>query len=301
MERNAMNVNEVPRQDSAGRLAGKVAVVFGAGGPDSGWSNGSAVSAIFGREGAKVFAVDRNVEAAANTARTISALHGACEVGTADVTKYDEVAGVVEQCVKTFGRIDILYNNVGAGAIGHGGVVETTEEMWRKSVDLNLTSAFFTCKCVLPYMREQRSGSLVHLSSMAAFLYMKDTMAAYSAAKAGLIQMSRTIAMQHITQGIRSNCVIAGYIDTAEIRRRAGLRFGSERVDEVMAIRGSVIPPRKAGSVWDIAHAVLYLASDESSYVTATELFVDGGTTTAVCDSYGDKIPERPQPGGIPG
>lgn len=286
-----MDVDEVPASPTGGRLAGRIAVVAGAGSPGDGWSIGGAVAALIAREGASVFLIDHSAEAAERTRAVVDAFGRPCAVAVADMTRLDDVRAAIDDCVAVFDRIDILYNNVGAGAIGHGGVAETTEEMWRRSVDLNLNSAYFASHCVLPVMRRQGSGTLIHLSSVAAIAYMHDTMAAYSAAKAGLIQMSRTIAMQHVDQGIRSNCVIAGSIETAEIRRRAEARFGAARLAEVMALRNSVLPGKRSGTVWDVAYAVLYLASDEARYVTATELLVDGGAAMPHVPSYHDRVP----------
>ena len=166
--------------------------------------------------------------------------------------------------------------------------MELTDKQWSDNLALNLTTAFNTSKCVFPIMKRQRSGALVHLSSAAGIAYAQHTMVSYSAAKAGLQQMSRVIAMQHVSDGIRSNCIIAGMIDTPTIRRRIEGRVGKKRVAEVMAIRGKIIPMGRSGEVWDIANAALFLASDESKYVTATDLLVDGGLAMPQMQSYTD-------------
>lgn len=288
---------DVPQRNPAGRLAGKIAVICGAGSVGDGWSIGNAVAALFAREGATIFAMDYKAEALEPVRAVVEGLGGRFSGAVTDATRLDQVEKAIAQCEAEHGRIDILYNNVGGGK--PGGVVEMSAEAWRENLDFNLTTAFNTSKCVLPIMRRQNSGTLIHLSSAAGNAYQRQTMVAYAAAKAGLQQMSKVIAMQHVDQGIRSNCVIAGMIETAAILRRVTAGFGTERLAEVMKLRNQVIPMGRSGEVWDIAYAALYLASDESKYVTATEILVDGGLTTPQLGSYIDLALARDRADGL--
>ena len=283
----------VPPRPAGGRLAGRVAIVTGAGASAPGWSNGNAVAVAFAREGAAVLAIDRSRAAAEDTQAIIRKLGGRCEVAVADMTRSADVEQAVRQCRDTFGRIDILHNNVGAG--GQGGPVETTEAAWHNGLDLNLTTAFLASKHVLPVMQAQGSGSIIFIGSIAGIRYPGTSTLTYSVAKAGLLQLSKTIALQYARQGIRSNYLALGHIDTAEIRRRITERFGAGRFDEVMAERGDVVPNGRAGSVWDVANAAVFLASDESAYITGTEIAVDGGAAARSLDSYLEKLAAKEQ------
>ncbi|WP_423459458.1 SDR family NAD(P)-dependent oxidoreductase [Ottowia sp. VDI28] len=294
-----IQVADVPQRNLAGRLAGKVCVVSGAGSVGYGWSIGNAVAALFAREGALIFAIDHKAKALEPLRGVVEGMGGRFSGAVTDATQLEQVEKAIAQCEDQYGRIDVLYNNVGGGK--PGGVVEMTAEAWRENLDFNLTSAFNTSKCVLPVMRRQKSGALVHLSSAAGNAYQRQTMVAYAAAKAGLQQMSKVIAMQHVEQGIRSNCVIAGMIETAAILRRVTAGFGGDRLREVMALRNQVIPMGRSGEVWDIAYAALYLASDESKYVTATEILVDGGLATPQLGSYIDMALARDHAAGRAG
>ncbi len=258
-----------------GRLQDKVALVAGAGSVGPGWGNGKAVAVLFAREGAKVFAVDINREAALETSEIIRGEGGESESHAADVTKTDQVRSLVEACVSRFGRIDILQNNVGGSA--PGGPVEMSEEEWDVQINYNLKGAFLTCKHVLPVMERQGSGAIVNVSSVAGIRYLGRNMAAYHTAKAGLIQFTRVTAMQYVKKGIRCNCVIPGLMNTPLIAHRIAEQYGSGDVDEMIRQRDSDCPMGKMGDAWDVAYASLYLASDEAKYVTATELIVDGG------------------------
>ncbi len=283
-----LDLNEIPGAKSGGRLAGKVALIVGAGSSASGWSNGSAVAALFAREGAAVAAVDVSADAAEEVREAIVRAGGRCIALVADGTKKDEIARAVAQCVAEFGRVDILHNNMG-GSIPSK-VLDSTEADWRFVLDRNLTAALFASQCVLPVMVKQGNGSIIHISSNAAVAYPRLNMVSYSAAKAGLHALSRAVAMEYVTAGIRSNCIILGHIDTPEIRRRALERFGADKLEEVMTARASIIPMKRVGTVWEVAHAAVYFASDESGFVTGAEFIMDGGTSIPVVESYPDKV-----------
>lgn len=273
-----------PTANTAGRIAGKVVLVVGAGSSGQGWGLGRAASALFAREGAHVFAVDRDAVAVEETRRRIEDAGGSCAVAVADATSHEDIQRAVDACVAQFGRVDVLHNNVGGG--GPSDAIETSVESWRASLDLNLTAAFLACKCVLPHMLKQGNGSIIQVGSIAAMRYPGISTLAYSVAKAGLLQLSKSIALQYARAGVRSNYLVLGHVDTPEIRRRILERFGADRFDEVMAVRADVIPAGRPATVWDVAYAALFLASDESAYITGSEIPVDGGAMSMSVESY---------------
>jgi NAD(P)-dependent dehydrogenase (short-subunit alcohol dehydrogenase family) len=275
---------QVPHRDPNGRLAGKVALVIGAGASAPGWGNGNATCALFAREGCTVYCVDRNETAAKQTADLIESMGQGSAYGQADATSASEIQRVVRDCIGRFGRIDILHNNVGAGV--PGGVLDMEEDKWNNVLKANLNVAYLSCRATLPHMIEQGGGVIVNVSSLAAIAYMENSMAAYAAAKMGMIAMTRNLALDHVAQNIRANCIIVGTIDTAEIRRRVRTRFGDHRVDEIMALRATMPRIRRAGTPWDIAHAALFLASPEANYISGTELIVAAGDSIPIIPSY---------------
>ena len=257
------------------RLRKKVALVSGAGSVGEGWGNGKATAVLFARQGAKVFAVDIHQAAAAQTCRWIEQEGGVCAPYAADVTRSDQVEAMTAACLERFGAIDILQNNVGGSA--PGGAVEMSEQQWDRQIELNLKSVFLTCKFVLPVMEKQNSGAIVNVGSIAGLRYLGRDMAAYYAAKGGLIQFTRSLAMRYAKQGIRANCVIPGLMHTPLVAHRIAAQYGTGDVEAMIRKRDALCPTGKMGTAWDVAYASLYLASDEAQYVTATELVVDGG------------------------
>lgn len=281
-------IDAMPVAHSAGRLADKVVLVMGAGSSGAGWGLGRAASALFAREGARVFAVDRDASAVEETRRLVLGAGGICTAAVADATRLAEVQGAVDACVAQYGRVDVLHHNVGGG--GPSDAIETSEAAWQASLNLNLTSAFLACKCVLPIMLAQGKGSIIHVGSIAAVRYPGTSTLAYSVAKAGLLQLSRSIALQYARMGVRSNYLLLGHVDTPEIRRRILDRFGAARFDEVMAARADVTPAGRPATVWDVAQAAVFLASDESAYITGTEMPIDGGVMSMSVESYLKKV-----------
>jgi len=273
-----------------GRLAGKVAIVTGAGtggGGGHGLGNGKATALLFARHGAKVFLVDRSEAAVAETAAAIAAEGGTAAAWRADVTQASEVASLIATCRQRWGRIDVLHNNVGIGELG--GPVETSEESWDRVFQVNLKSVFLTCKHVLPIMVEQGAGSIINVSSIASIRWGGVAYIGYAASKAALNQLSRCIGLEYARHGIRSNCILPGLIDTPMPRQQVMAAYaGGGGLDEMLRIRAATSPTGKQGEPWDVAYAALFLASDESKYVNATELVVDGGLTAAT--------PGPPQP-----
>jgi hypothetical protein len=198
-----------------------------------------------------------------------------------DVTQAHSVQGMVEQALALFGRIDILINNVGGSAAG--GPVEMSEEVWDSQVDVNLKSVFLTCKHVLPHMKAQRSGAVVNVASTSGLRWTGSAQVAYAATKAGVIHLSRVVAVQHAPDGIRVNTVVPGQLHTPMVEVRLAKQRTGGDVQGLLAQRLQRIPLGFMGDGRDTASAALFLASDDARFVTGTELVVDGGMT-ARCD-----------------
>ena len=257
------------------RFAGRVALVTGAGCVGPGWGNGRAIAVALAREGAVVLGADRNRASMAETAERIAAEGGRFEPAACDVTDSAAVARLVADAVARHGRIDVLVNNVGGSAAG--GPVEMAEEVWDLQIDTNLKSVFLTCKHVIPVMERQGGGAIVNLASTSAIRWTGAAQVAYAASKAGVIQLSRVVAVQYAAKGIRVNTVVPGQMHTPMVEARlAGQRAGGD-VDALVKQRLARIPLGFAGDGRDTANAVLFLASDEARFVTGTELVVDGG------------------------
>jgi NAD(P)-dependent dehydrogenase (short-subunit alcohol dehydrogenase family) len=259
------------------RLAGKIAVIVGAGqGPGEGMGNGRATALRFAQEGAKILAVDRNIDSAEETAAMIAKEGGECVAFAADVTKERTLAAAIAAAHERWGRIDILHNNVGVSiAGGDASPTEITEEAFDRVVAINLRGTVMACKHVLPIMRRQRSGAIINISSVAA--WQNYPLVTYKATKAGLIAYTQQLAIQNAEYGIRANVILPGLMDTpmaVDTRARAGNR---SRAD-VAAERDARVPlRRRMGTAWDVANAALFLASDEANFITGVALPVDGG------------------------
>lgn len=257
------------------RLQGKVAIVSGAGSVGPGWGNGRATAVLFAREGAKVMLVDRNRASAEATAASILREQGICEVAELDVTDFAAMGAVVTRCAEVFGRVDILHNNVG-GSIP-GGPEEMSVEEFRSQLDLNLTSAFIGCKAVLPVMQRQGAGVITNVGSVGGLRHLGHDHVGYSAAKAGLVQFTRQLAVRYGPKGIRCNTIIPGLIDAPLLAHRVAKQKGRLDLAALRAEAKTRVPLGRRGDAWDVAFAALYLASDDAKYVTGTEILVDGG------------------------
>ncbi|MFT4069563.1 SDR family NAD(P)-dependent oxidoreductase [Paraburkholderia sp.] len=259
------------------RLDNKVAIVTGAGCVGPGWGNGRAVAVRFAEEGAKIYAVDRNLDAMQETLERVRAVGGEVMAAACDVTDSEAVARMVEGCVKIYGHVDILVNNVGGSAAG--GPVALDEDKWDAQIALNLKSVYLTCKHVLPVMEAQRAGAIVNTASTSGIRWTGAAQVAYAASKAGVIQLSRVVAVEYAGKGIRVNTVVPGQLHTPMVEARlAGQRAGGD-VDALLKQRLARIPLGFMGDGRDTANAALYLASDEARFVTGTEVIVDGGMT----------------------
>ena len=255
------------------RLKDKVALVFGAGSVGEGWGNGKAAATLFAREGAHVVCIDINPATAAETVAIITSEGNRASADTCDVISSAQVAALVERAIAAHGRIDVLHNNVGYATMG--GPIELDEAAWRRTIDLNVTSCFLTCKHVLPHMLRQGKGAIVNLSSIAAVRYTGYDYAAYYAAKAAVNSFTMGLAMQYARQGIRVNAIMPGLMNTPLIYQQISGQYAD--VAAMVAARNAACPTGKMGTPWDIANAALFLASDEAQYVTGVSLPVDGG------------------------
>jgi NAD(P)-dependent dehydrogenase (short-subunit alcohol dehydrogenase family) len=270
-----------PATRNQGRLAGKVALITGAGSVGPGWGNGRSMAVRFAEEGARIFAVDREASALTETAQRVADAGGVLAVGLCDVTQAASIEAMVKACIAEYGRIDILVNNVGGSA--KGGPIEMSEEVWDTQVDHNLKSVFLTCKYVLPHMLAQGGGTIVNMSSSSGLRWTGSAQIAYAATKAAVIQFSRVLAVQYAKQGIRVNTVVPGQLHTPMVEvRLAGQRAGGD-AEALLRQRQARIPLPFMGDGRDTANAALFLASDEARFVTGTEIVVDGGMSVR-CD-----------------
>jgi NAD(P)-dependent dehydrogenase (short-subunit alcohol dehydrogenase family) len=261
----------------SGRLRDKIAIVIGAGSSGPGWGNGKATAVLFAREGAKVFAVDIRADAAGETTDIIKGEGGDAVSFGADVSRAEDVKGLVEKCLDTYGRIDVLLNNVGILAVG--GPEELDEEVWDRHMQVNVKGAFLSCKYVLPVMVKQGKGVVINISSIASIRYTGYPSAVYNASKGALNQLTQNVAVQYAPKGIRANCVLPGLMDTPMIREPLKDMYGAGGVEEMIRRRNEQVPLGKMGSAWDVAYACLFLASEEAQYITGAFLVVDGGLT----------------------
>lgn len=262
------------------RLAGKTAIVFGAGSVGPGWGNGKAAAVLFAREGARVLCVDVNVDAARETAGIIKAEGGTAEAWHADVTESLQVAEAITACVERFGAVDIVDNNVGIAEVG--GVVELSEESWDRVVAINLKSCFLTMKFAIPIMQRQGSGAIVNISSIASIRYTGVPYAAYYATKAAINHLTRTAAAEYAAANVRINAVLPGLMKTPMVERSTGFadKYAAGDVDKMWRMRDAQVPMGHMGDAWDVARAALFLVSDDARYITGVELLVDGGLST---------------------
>jgi NAD(P)-dependent dehydrogenase (short-subunit alcohol dehydrogenase family) len=264
------------------RLKGKTAMVVGAGSIGPGWGNGKATAVTFARQGAQVFCVDRNGAAAEETVRIINSEGGKAAAFTADVSRAADIEAMVAACLKTYGRIDVLDNNVGIASMGC--VVTVAEDEWDRVFAVNLKSAYLAMKHVIPVMGKQGGGSIINISSIASIRHLGISYVTYATTKAAMNQMTRTTAVEYAPQHIRVNAILPGLMKTPMVEHSGGLAasYAAGDVEAMWRARDAQVPMGHMGDAWDVANAALFLASDESKYVTGLELIVDGGITLKV-------------------
>ena len=262
-----------------GRLKGKVAMVVGAGSIGPGWGNGKATAVTFAREGAQVFCVDRNGAAAEETVKIITDEGGTATAFTADVSRAAEIEAMVGACLKAYGRIDVLDNNVGIAEMGS--VVDVTEESWDRVFTVNLKSAYLAMKHVIPAMVKQGGGSIINISSIASIRHVGISYVSYNVSKAAMNQLTRSTAIEFAKNHVRVNAILPGLMKTPMVEHSAGLAasYAKGDVEAMWRARDAQVPMGHMGDAFDVANAALFLASDEAKYVTGIELVVDGGIT----------------------
>ncbi|MVW73536.1 SDR family NAD(P)-dependent oxidoreductase [Bordetella sp. 15P40C-2] len=257
------------------RLNGRVALVSGGGSSGPGWSIGKACCATLARHGATVCVLDANRDAAEDALTFVHALGARGIALQADVADPDAMEQAVQTVMSEYGRIDILQANAGIGKVG--GPEDTPLPDWERIQKVNVDSLLIVSRLVLPLMREQGGGNIVTVSSVAGLRYLGYPHLAYNVTKAALIQFTRMIAQQYAGTGIRANTVVPGLIDTPRVRHTVGRMFSADDFEAARAARDKQVPMGRMGTPWEVANAVAFLVSDEASYITGTELVVDGG------------------------
>jgi len=261
------------------RVEGKTAIVVGGGQtPGQGIGNGRATAVVLGREGAHVCIVDRHLGSAQETADMIRREGGAAWAHAADVTREADVAALVAAARERFGHIDILHNNVGASlALGDAPAAELTEEAFDRSLAVNLKATWLTCKHALPALRDAH-GSIVNIASMAALNAYP--LVGYKTTKAAVVAFTENLAAHNARFGVRANAILPGLMNTP-MAIESRVAAGTPR-EEVVAARDRRVPlGRRMGTGWDVAHAALFLHSDEASFITGVSLIVDGGESVS--------------------
>lgn len=261
------------------RLSNKVALVVGAGSIRPGWSNGKASAVKFAREGAKVACFDIDADAAEETAEIIRGEGGQAFAITGDATRSADLERAVVECVKTFGSINVLHNNV--GIVVAGGVVDLPEEEWDRVFAVNLKSCYLAMKHAIPQMIAGGGGSIVNVSSISSLRFLGPVYPAYYSSKAALDHLTRVTAMEFAAQQVRVNSVLPGLMDTpmAVLSAVENRGVAPDKIDEEWKRKAESVPLGWMGNAWDVANAAAFLASDDARFITGVSLVVDGGQT----------------------
>lgn len=265
-----------PRAPAGSPLAGCTAVVLGGGAGPERPGNGAAIALTYARHGADVVVADIDLAAAAVTVERLGDATGTARAVRVDVTDADALQALAADVRDREGRVDVLHNNV--GVVRTGGPLNGTAADWDLVLRTNLTSVFLACKAFLPMMVAAGRGAVVNTSSAAGLVHTGYDYSAYYASKAGLNHFTRTLAVDLAATGVRVNAVVPGYIDAPSAI--AGLA-GEHHPGHVAEERAARVPVGRMGSVWDVAAAALFLASDAASYITGVCLPVDGGVAAA--------------------
>ena len=251
------------------RLLGKVALITGGGG-----GIGRETALLFAQEGAQVVVVDVNDEAGARVVKEVEALGGEAIYIHADVARGADCAAMVAAAEERFGILNVLFNNAGIMHSQDDDAIQTEEDIWDLTMAINLKGVFLGCKYGIPALRRAGGGSIINTASFVALLGAATPQLAYTASKGGVLSMTRELAVIHARENIRVNALCPGplrtdllmkFLDTEEKRQRRLVH----------------IPMGRFGEAKEMAYAALYLASDESSFVTGSEFLVDGGITAA--------------------
>jgi NAD(P)-dependent dehydrogenase (short-subunit alcohol dehydrogenase family) len=256
----------------AGRLAGKVAIVTGAGSRGEGIGNGKAAAVLFAREGASVLCVDQVATRAAETERMIADEGGTASVFECDVSRRDDCHRLAQEAMDRYGRIDILQNNVGIPS--DQGLEDITEEAWDRVMTVNVRSMVLAAQAVVPRMSSGGGGSIINISSIAGLRAYPARSTAYTTSKAAVVGLTMALAGQLGSKRIRVNCIAPGQVYTPLVAERLDVEGRQRR-----ATSGLI---KDEGTAWDIGWAAVYLASDEARWVTGHVLTVDAGITITI-------------------
>jgi len=250
-----------------GRLDGKVCVITGAGG-----GMGREAAILFTQEGAHVCAADVNQAAAEESAALCS---GEAFAHAVDVADEDQVVAMMRTTAERFGGIDVLYNNAGIMPADDGSVLDTSAEAWQRVQDVNAKSVFFCCKHGIPYLQRRGSGSVINVASFVALVGAATSQISYTASKGAVLSLTRELAVQFAREGIRVNALCPGPVETPLLLRLFADDPAALERRRVHWPMGRLAKPR------EVVNGALFLASDESSYVTGATFLVDGGLTAA--------------------
>ena len=250
------------------RLAGKTALITGGGS-----GIGRAMARAFAAEGARVFAADQRGGDAEETAREVAQAGGEAAAFEADVSSSVQVQAMVAACIERFGRIDVLCNNAGIGSTQT--VVDTPDDLWEAVFAVNVRGTFLCSKVTIPHMIEAGGGVIVNTASVAGLVGLKNR-AAYCASKGAVVSLTRAMAVDHVQQKIRCNCICPGTVDSPWVGRLL------EASPDPVAERAALVarqPMGRLGTPEEVARAAVYLASDDADFVTGSALVIDGGLT----------------------
>jgi NAD(P)-dependent dehydrogenase (short-subunit alcohol dehydrogenase family) len=248
------------------RLQHKATLITG-----SGSGIGRAMAVLFAREGARIVAADVAFAGAEETVRLIREAGGEAVAVACDVTVSEQVRDAIETCVARFGSIDVLCNNAGVGSTQS--IVDTPEEVWDRCFEVNVKGVYWGCKHAIPLMAGQGRGVIVNTASVAGLVGIPNR-AAYCASKGAVVTLTKALAVDHVSQGIRVNCICPGTVDSPWVGRLLAQTEDAAAARLALEARQ---PMGRLGTPEEVALAALYLASDESSFVTGTALVIDGG------------------------
>ncbi len=248
------------------KLEGKTAIVTGGGALGDGIGNGRAAALLLDKAGANVVVVDRDIDRARETVSMMESETGVAMGG--DITDEETCSGIVKETIRKFGQLNILDNNVGIGS--RGSVVDEDRAKWDLVMRINVTTMFQMAKYAIPAMKDSGGGSIVNVSSISAI--RPRGLTAYSTSKGAVIALSKAMAVDHATDGIRVNCVLPGPVYTPLV-----YGHGMSEAARENRVKSSLLGIEGTG--WDVGNAVLYLASDMARYITGQSLIVDGGVT----------------------
>ncbi|HVE94528.1 MAG TPA: SDR family NAD(P)-dependent oxidoreductase [Acidimicrobiales bacterium] len=265
---------------SVQRLAGRVAVLVGAGQtPGETIGNGRATAITFAREGAPLLLVDRDPESLTETADLARAQGTEVRTLVADVSTDDGPSDIVATALEFFGGFEILHNNVGIGA-GDAPPHHLADDVYDRIMSVNLRAMWRTCRAAIPALRASGNGAIVNVSSLAS-IAAAGNLTAYKLSKAGVNALTQNLAITNAARGVRANAILPGFIDTPMAVDAAARHIGADRA-AVAAARAAAVPMGRQGTAWDVANAALFLASDESAFITGVLLAVDGGQSARV-------------------